>query len=74
MSKNAIVPSEYKRLVKIWRKVWKKWNEVMNRNALAYANFESPPHEDLELADRLLEQVNLALAKMQDFKANTINR
>ncbi len=74
MSKNENVHSEYKELVRIWRKVWDQWNEVMNRNALAFSNFESPPHKDLELAERLKEQVDSAWAKMKGFQAILINR
>ena len=74
MSKNENAHSEYSQLVKIWRKVWDEWNEVMNRNALAFSKFESPPHKDLELADRLMGQVDSAWAKMKEFQANLINR
>lgn len=74
MSKNENVPSEYKELVRIWRKVSNQWHEVMKRNDLAFSNFESPPHKDLELANRLGKQKDSAEAKMIEFKANLINR
>ncbi len=74
MSKNENVHSEYSQLVKIWRPVWDELNKVMNRIDLAFSKFENPSHEDLELADRLREQEGLAWAKMQECKANLINR
>ncbi len=74
MSKNENIHSEWVELVKIWRKVWDEWNEVMVRITLAFSKFETPPHEDLELAERLGEQKDSAEAKMKEFQANLINR
>ncbi len=74
MSKNENVHSEYSQLVKIWREAWDELGKVMGRITLAFSNFESPPHEDLELADCLMEQVDSAWAKMKEFQAILINR
>ena len=74
MSKNENIHSEWDQLVKNWRKVWDPWNAVMNRITLAFSKFENPPHEDLELADHLREQVDSAEAKMKEFQAKLINR
>ena len=74
MSKNENIHSEWDQLVKNWRKVWDPWNEVMNRITLAFSKFENPPHKDLELANRLREQVDSAWAKMKEFQAKLINR
>ena len=74
MSKNEDVPSEYKQLVKIYRKLRDEYDEVIRRNWLDFSNFQNPSDEDLDLAERLEEQVNSALAKMQEFKANLFNR
>lgn len=74
MSKNENIHSEWEQLVKNWRKVWDEWSEVMDRITLAFSKFENPPHEDLEIADRLMEQVDSAWAKMKEFQAIQINR
>ena len=74
MSKYDNIHSEWDDLVKIWRKVWDPWNEVMGRITLAFSQSETPPHEDLELADRLREQIDSAEAKMKEFQAKLINR
>ena len=74
MSKNENVDSEYSQLVKIWRPLWDELKKVKNRIDLAYSRCENPSHEDLELADRLGKQEGLAWAKMQECKANLINR
>ncbi len=74
MSKNENIHSEWAELVKSWRKVWDEWNEVMGRITLAFSKFETPPHEDLELAERLMKRVDSALAKMKEFQAIQINR
>ena len=74
MSKNENIRSEWDQLVKNWRPVWDEWNKVMDRITLAFSKFENPPHEDLELADRLKKQVDSAWAKMKGFQAILINR
>ena len=74
MSKNENVDSEYSQLVKIWRPLWDELKKVNNRIDLAFFTIENPSQEDLELAERLGEQVNSAMAKMKEFQANLINR
>ena len=46
----------------------------MNRITLAFSKFENPSDEDLELADRLKEQLDAAWAKMKEFQINPDNR
>ena len=74
MSKNENPHSEWTQLVKNWRKVWDEYNEVMNRITLSFSKFENPPDEDIELAERLREQSDLASAKMEEFRTILINR
>ncbi len=74
MSKTENIHSEWDQLVKNWQKVWDELSELMDRITLAFSKFENPPHEDLELADRLMEQVDSAWAKMKEFQAIQINQ
>ena len=74
MSENENIPSEWDQLVKDWRKPWEEWQEVMARITLAFSQSENPTPEDLDLEERLDEKVGLAQAKMDEFKANLINR
>ena len=74
MSKNENVDSEYSQLVKIWRPLWDELKKVNNRIDLAFFTIENPSQEDLELAERLGEQVNSAMAKMKEFQAKLLNR
>ena len=74
MSEYENAHSEWAQLVKDWRKPWEEWNEVMVRITLAFSKSENPTPEDLDLEERLNEKVGLAQAKMDEFKANLINR
>ena len=74
MSENENIYSEYDQLAKNWRKAWEEWNEVMVRITLAFSKFENPPLEDLDLEERLKEQVDLFYAEMKEFQAILTNR
>lgn len=74
MAKDKQIRREWEKLVKDWRKVWGGWNEVMNRITMAFASFESPLQEDLELAEKLKRQVDAAWKKMKEFQQSRIHR
>ena len=65
------VHEEWRQLVRDWRDPWDEWNEVMDRITLAFAN---PPDEDFELANRLLDQINAAMARMKEFQRTLVLR
>ena len=66
--------SEWNQLVGAWKPIWEEWQEVMERITLAFIKTENPSNEDLELEDRLNEQLKVIRAKMDDCKSNMINR
>ena len=68
------VHEEWLQLVRDWRSPWDEWNEVMGRITLAFSRFENPPNEDLELANRLQEQIDAAMARMREFQRTLMLR
>ena len=68
MPKDEQFHTEWQQLVEDWRSAWDKWNEIMDRITLAFSRFESPPDEDLELADHRKEQAETAMGRMEDFQ------
>ncbi len=59
---------EWHQLIRDWRSVWKPWNEVMDRIALAVSQSGKPSDDDLELEDRLRTQERAAQGRMDEFR------
>ena len=67
-----VIISERDQLLADWRRVRDELIKVDKRNWLSYSIFENPPHEDLELADRLAEQLVSARKNMRELHARKV--
>ncbi len=68
MPEDEQVHEEWCQLVRDWRSVWERWNEVMDRITLAFSQSGNPSDDDLELEDRLRTQERAAQGRMDEFR------